>query len=321
VAPPPDKRDLLIAVSRRRRGRDEKNALRIHWSQGLWQDKYMADTNGSRGIAGHFGRQMRRDRLAHGWSITELADRSKINAAHLSRIENGKRPPTARIASALDSVFRERRGWYLQWFDDIRTAPEIPATFRNWSDYEDRTTTLRAWTPGIFDGLAQTEGYARAQIATEPALDQVARDLRLKARMARQQRLLGRAQPPLLVLLVDEAALYRRVGSPEVMAGQLHHLRDLAALPTVTVQVMAEVEHGSVGSEYMIADDAVWSENVVTGGTYTDQETVALTSLRFDTLRAECYKASESLALMERLEEQWATGASRPTRQVRAVRA
>jgi hypothetical protein len=71
----------------------------------------------------------------------------------------------------------------------------------------------------------------------------------------------------------------------------------------------------------MIADDAVWSENVVTGGTYTDQETVALTSLRFDTLRAECYKASESLMLIERLEEQWATGESRPTRQVRAARA
>jgi transcriptional regulator with XRE-family HTH domain len=301
--------------------RDARMLYAFTGRQELWHDKYMADTNGSRGIAGHFGRQVRRDRIAHGWSITELADRTKINAAHLSRIENGKRPPTARIAGALDGVFRERRGWYLQWFDDIRTAPEIPATFRNWSDYEDRTTTLRVWTPCIIDGLAQTEGYARAQIATEPAVDQVARDLRLKARMARQQRLLGRTQPPLLILLVDEPALYRRVGSPEIMAGQLRRLLDLAELPTVTIQVMSEVEHGSVGSEYMIADDAVWSENVVTGGTYTDQETVALTSLRFDTLRAECYKASESLMLIERLEEQWATGESRPTRQVRAARA
>jgi transcriptional regulator with XRE-family HTH domain len=280
----------------------------------------MTDTNGSSGIAGHFGRQVRRDRLAHGWSITELSTRTGINAAHLSRIENGKRPPTARIADTLDKVFPERRGWYLQWFDDIRTAPEIPATFRSWSDYEEKSVTLRAWTPVIIDGLAQTEDYAAAQIATEPGIDAAARDARLKARMARQERLLDRQKPPLLTLLVDEAALYREVGRPEIMAAQLCHLLGLAARPNVVLQVMPEVAHASVASEYLIADDAVWSENVITGGTYTAQETLTAATLRFDTLRGECYRVSESLALIERMEQVW-TGGNRPTRQVAAERA
>lgn len=276
----------------------------------------MADTNGtnSKGVPGHFGRQVRRDRLAHGWSIAELAGLSGINAAHLSRIENGRRPPTARTADALDKAFPERRGWYLQWFDDIRTAPEIPATFRNWADYEEKSAALRAWTPGIIDGLAQTEGYAAAQMATEPGLDTVARDMHVKARMARQQRVLGRQKPPLLALLVDQAALYRLVGSAEIMAGQLRHLRDLAGRPNVVLQVMPEIAHGSVSSGYLIADDAVWSEHVITGGTYTDPETVAATTLRFDSLRGECYRVSESLALLERLEQAW-SGGSHLTRQ------
>ena len=282
----------------------------------------MTDTDGSsgKGVAGHFGRQVRRDRLAHGWSITELAARTGINAAHLSRIENGKRPPTARIADALDKVLPERRGWYLQWFDDIRTAPEIPATFRSWSDYEERSATLRAWTPVIIDGLAQTEDYAAAQIATEPGIDAAARDTRLKARLARQKRLLDRQKPPLLTLLVDEAALYRAVGSPQTMAVQLRHLLGLAARPNVVLQVMPEIAHASVASEYLIADDAVWSENVITGGTYTAQETLTAATLRFDTLRGECYRVSESLALIERTEQAW-TGGNRPTRQVAAGRA
>jgi transcriptional regulator with XRE-family HTH domain len=276
----------------------------------------MADTNGSngKGVAGHFGRQVRRDRLAHGWSITELSARTGINAAHLSRVENGKRPPTARIADALDKAFSERRGWYLQWFDDIRTAPEIPATFRSWSDYEEKSATLRAWTPVIIDGLAQTEDYASAQIATEPGIDAAARDTRLKARMARQKSLLDRQKPPLLTLLVDEAALYREVGGPEIMIAQLRHLRDMTARPNVVLQVMPEVAHASVASGYLIADDAVWSENVITGGTYTAQETVTAATLRFDTLRGECYRVSESLALLERLEQAW-TGGNRLTRQ------
>jgi hypothetical protein len=82
------------------------------------------------------------------------------------------------------------------------------------------------------------------------------------------------------------------------------------------MQVMPEVAHASMASGYLIADDAVWCENVITAGTYTDPDTVSATALRFDSLRAECYRASESLALIERLESQWTTGVHRPTRQV-----
>ncbi len=278
----------------------------------------MAGTNGSGagGVAGHFGRQVRRDRLAHGWSIAELARRAKLDAAHLSRVENGRRPPTARIAAALDGVFTEHRGWYLTWLEETRTAPEIPVTFRSWSDYEDRTAALRVWTPGIVDGLVQAQAYAAALIATSPGVTDDAAAARLTARIERQHRVLGRDKPPSVTLLVDEAALYRQVGTAEVMAAQLGRLREVAALPAVLMQVMPEVAHASVASGYLIADDAVWCENVITGGTYTDPETVTATARRFDTLRAECYRASESLALIERLESQWTTGVRRPTRPV-----
>jgi transcriptional regulator with XRE-family HTH domain len=158
----------------------------------------MAGMSGSEpgGVAGHFGRQVRRDRLAHGWSISELARRAKIDAAHLSRVENGRRPPTARIAAALDSVFTERRGWYLTWLEETRTAPEIPVTFRSWSDYEDRTGTLRVWTPGIVDGLVQAEGYAAALIAISPVLPDAAAAARLKARMETAGWVPPRSWPP-----------------------------------------------------------------------------------------------------------------------------
>lgn len=47
-----------------------------------------------------------------GWSLPELSRRTGIDAGHLSRIENGKRPPTEAIALACDAVFPERRGWF-----------------------------------------------------------------------------------------------------------------------------------------------------------------------------------------------------------------
>lgn len=267
-----------------------------------------------KGVAGHFGRQMRRDRLAHGWSLTELGERAGINGAHLGRIESGLRPPSVRVADALDKVFPERRGWYLQWLDDIRTAPEVPATFRTWSDYEDRSATLRLWTPLIVDGLFQIEDYARALIAVTGVAGEVAA-ARLSTRMERQRRVLGRCR---ISYVLDQSALYRLVGSPEIMAAQLHHLLDVAAMPNVVLQVMPEVAHDAMAANYVLADDAVWSEHVVTGGVYTDPAIVAAAAARHDILRGECLKVSESLALIERLVEQW-TGENQPTRLVAAA--
>jgi transcriptional regulator with XRE-family HTH domain len=264
-----------------------------------------------KGVAGHFGRQMRRDRLAHGWSMTELAKQTGINGAHLGRIESGLRPPSVRVADALDKVFPERRGWYLQWLDDIRTAPEVPATFRSWSDYEDQSATLRLWTPLIVDGLFQTEDYARALIALTGVSAEVAA-ARLGARMDRQRRVLGRCR---VSYVLDQSALYRLVGSPEIMTAQLRHLLDVAVRPNVVLQVMPEMAHVALAASYALADDAVWSEHVVSGGVYTDPEIIASVAVRHDNLRGECMKVSESLALIGGLADQW-TGGNLPTRQV-----
>jgi transcriptional regulator with XRE-family HTH domain len=65
--------------------------------------------------AQHFGKQMRKERLARGWSLPELSARTGINAGHLSRIETGKRPPTEHVALALDAAFPERKGYFLEY--------------------------------------------------------------------------------------------------------------------------------------------------------------------------------------------------------------
>jgi len=43
-----------------------------------------------------------------------------IDAGHLSRIENGKRPPTAAIALACDAAFPERKGWFSEYYEESR---------------------------------------------------------------------------------------------------------------------------------------------------------------------------------------------------------
>lgn len=67
-------------------------------------------------------------------------------------------------------------------------------------------------------GLLQSEGYARALLATLPGVSNETVAARLASRMQRRHRVHLRDNPPSVCFLVDELSLYRRVGSPEVMA-------------------------------------------------------------------------------------------------------
>jgi transcriptional regulator with XRE-family HTH domain len=279
----------------------------------LWHDLCMTGTR-INGMAGHFGRQMRKERLAHGWSLDELSRRTGINAAHLSRIENGKRPPTEKVAKACDAVFPERRGWYVDWYDESRTWAEVPPGFRSWAEIEEKATTLHVWSPGIVHGLLQTEDYARSMLSTLQGATAEAVAARLANRMERQRRVMARDDPPSAWFIIDELALYRLVGSSEIMAGQLRHLLTVAALPRVTMTVMPAVAHPANASELIIADDAAYVEHMAGGFTYTDEETVSALAARFDSLRGECYRVSESAALIERLGEIWTAGENPLTR-------
>jgi transcriptional regulator with XRE-family HTH domain len=262
------------------------------------------------GAAGHFGRQMKKERLSRGWSLMELAERMGVDAAHLGRIESGKRPPTENLAAKCDDVFPERRGWFSEFYGESRHWPEVPASFKSWPEYEDKAANLRDWSPSIVTGLLQTEDYARALISVQPHISQGTITARLANRMQRQSRVLNRDDPPSAWFVIDELSLYREVGSAEVMAAQLRHLLDVATMPKVTIQVLPAVTHPVNASGFLMADDSVWIEHAAGGFVYTEKETCSGIALRFDSLRGECYRVSESLALIERLEGIWKAGAS-----------
>ena len=268
----------------------------------------MAD-NGVNNAATSFGQQMKQMRLAHHWTLRELAAKTGVNFTALSRVERGQRPPTETLARSCDRVFPELRGWFVSFYDSSRTW--MPAGFRDWGEYEDAAAELLAWTPGIVSGLAQTPGYARGMLAIHPGATPEQIETRLKARMARQRRLF-RDDGPVVSLLVDMAALYRAVESAEVMAGQCERLAELAGRPNVTVQVVPPVTIPLATASVMIADAAAYTEHALGGSVYTDGESVRWLHRMFDSVRAQARPASETPAILRRAKTSW-TGASRAT--------
>lgn len=102
---------------------------------------------------------------------------------------------------------------------------------------ETEASTVREVTLVNIPGLLQTEAYMRASFASGP-LPAFQVENEVKARLLRQRRLADEEFPLELTAIVDESALHKKVGSREVMRAQLRHLVEMAALPTVTLQLL-----------------------------------------------------------------------------------
>jgi hypothetical protein len=278
----------------------------------------MAANNGNN-AATHFGRQMKKERLDHGWSLREFSARTGVDFTTASRIENGRRPPTETVAAACDAVFPGRKGWFSEYYQESKSW--TPPGFRDWPEYEDKAVSIRVWSPGVVDGLLQTQGYAHALLSTVPGVSDEIVSARLANRMARQQRVLFRDDPPASWFVVDEMSLYRLVGSAEVMAAQMRHVAEVGRLPHVTMQILPAVAHPANASEFIVTDNAAYVEHLVGGLVYTEGETVTTVERLFARILSESEKASESLATVERLGETWTAGGSLVFQAPRAARA
>ena len=105
----------------------------------------------------YFGQQVRRARRAAGWTLAEFGQRIGYDPGQISRIENGKRPPTELFAQMCDRAFPDRDGWFGEFYAESRTWIATPPWFRSWVEHEQQAATLRIWQLGVLSGLLQTE--------------------------------------------------------------------------------------------------------------------------------------------------------------------
>jgi hypothetical protein len=240
-----------------------------------------------------------------------------VHFTGLSEIENGRRPFNENLAIKCDEHFPERRGWYLTYYTESKDW--TPPAFRDWSEYEESATELLIWSPNAVEGIAQTEGYARAMISIWPGISPEVAETRLQGRMRRQKRVF-RPKGPRIVLMVDHVGLYRGVGSAEIMSEQCGRLAALSQFEAVTLQVVPPVALNLVTTTLILADTAAYTENALSGAVYTDDESVRRLRLLFDSIRGEAAKVSESLAMIREAQRRW-TGGHRVTQGTAARRA
>jgi transcriptional regulator with XRE-family HTH domain len=233
------------------------------------------------------GARLRKLREAAGVSREDAGYAIRSSESKISRLELGRTGCKLRDVSDLLDLYLvgegERAtllamagsanapGWWQQYGD------AVPGWFAPYLGLEQAAEVIRCYEVQFVPGLLQTADYARAvfqiEAAAGPGIEQ-----QVSVRM-RRQRVLQRPGPPRLWAVIDEAALRRPIGGPEVMEAQLAFLIEQASRPNITIQLLpySVGAHAAEGGAFTLlrfaeADlpDVVYLEHL-TGAQYIER--------------------------------------------------
>ncbi|WP_328790310.1 MULTISPECIES: helix-turn-helix domain-containing protein [unclassified Streptomyces] len=253
----------------------------------------------------YYSYELRRLREEAGLKQAQLGAIIFCTGSLIGMIENGKRVPTRDFSERVDAALGT--GGVFSRLVGLVLRSVLPTWFQPYAEMEARATYISTYQAQLVYGLLQTPDYARAVLAS--GLPDELDDM-LAARLERQ-RILNREHPPMVWVVLDEAALYRPIGGLEVMRDQLAHLLSFREKRWVRIQVLpfAAGEHASlIGSftamRFEDDPDMVYSEDLISGHMTANPDTVKEAALRYAHVQAAALSVEASAALIVRVMEE-----------------
>ncbi|MFD7321009.1 Scr1 family TA system antitoxin-like transcriptional regulator [Streptomyces sp. NPDC059875] len=253
----------------------------------------------------YYGSELRRLREEAGLKQQQLGDIVFCTASLIGQIETAKKVPTREFSERLDAALMT--GGLFSRLVGLVLKSQLPTWFQQYAELEARATYISTYQAQLVYGLLQTEEYARAVLAT--GLPDDLEGL-VAARMERQ-RILSREQPPMAWVILDESALHRPIGGPEVMRNQLAYLLGFRANRWLRIQVLpfAAGEHASlIGAfnslRFEDDPDIVYTEDLIAGHMTANPDTVKEAALRYAHLQASALSVEDSAELIMRVMEE-----------------
>lgn len=189
------------------------------------------------------GRELRRLRERAQVTRDAAAAELECDLSKISRLENGGRtlqPVELRALLRLYEATEEETARLSELGKAARRRAAIRVVdwARSFFALESEAAEIKSYQSELVPGLLQVPEYTRAVArAFNPTGDRAEVEHIVAVRQERQARLLGKEAPQLWVV-INEAVIRRPVGGVEVMHSQLTRLRELAELPSISLQIM-----------------------------------------------------------------------------------
>ncbi|UWZ47073.1 helix-turn-helix domain-containing protein [Dactylosporangium matsuzakiense] len=255
-----------------------------------------------------------------GWEIR--SSESKISRMELGRVGFKERDVADLLTlygvddgeerSRLLALARDANnpGWWHR-FGDV-----LPSWFHSYLGLEAAAALIRTYEVQFVPGLLQTQEYARSVVLLghgRAKEDEIER--RVELRMQRQQ-ILTRKDAPKLWMVVDEAALRRPIGGPDVMRAQLDALLEInSTLPNVRLQVIPfnAGGHAAAGGAFTILrfpdddlPDVVYIEQLTSAPYLDKRDDVDLYAEAMERLCVEARPPTDTAKILEEIRREFA---------------
>lgn len=264
-----------------------------------------------------FGEALRFYRKRAGLNLEDLAPLVHLSVSTIRAYEDGRRVPQRHTIADIEALpTMNADGALLMLWDQFEAGMSyqvFPDWVQDWIEaIEPGATTLRWYETVYIPALLQTEGYMRAVFATRFGRSADEIEDKVQARLARQQRLLEREEPPALWFILDYAVLMRPVGGRQVMAEQIGRLIEAAQQPNIHIEIIPQEAgtHEGLAGAFVIADfddkpSIGFQEGAVRGLPLRERKDVAWLELTWTTLRSETLPRGTSLAQLEETAKKW----------------
>lgn len=245
-----------------------------------------------------------------GHSKVELAALLGYTPQFIGQLESCKNVPSRRVAEDLDTYFKTN-GVFVRLWQNINETKHLTALPPGFADYltrESEADELRIYCALLVVGIFQTEEYARTILgdfnggSTED----------LVSRRLERRSILERENPPRVWLVLDEGAIRRTIGGPQVMADQLHYLHELSSRPKCMVQIVPYQVgyHEGLGGDLTILGfenrpSIGYTESAGVGVLNEQASGVADLAVRYDLLRGHALPVAESRTMLEEAMESY----------------
>jgi transcriptional regulator with XRE-family HTH domain len=273
-----------------------------------------------------FAENLKAMRELAGLSRDELGAQIAFSGSVIASIESLHRAPTVEQGRRIDAAFK-LQGVFENQAKKIR-GQSYPEPFRDYAEEEAKAEALYICEHSLIPGPLQIAEYARAVFETLPNTSTGEIERLVAARLARQEILTREDPPPPMVwILIDEQALYRPIGGPEVMYAQLVHVAEVSQRPNVSVGVVPYTAGGHTGllgagtiAERQGQPSILNLEDLADGRVSEDSTIVSRVGLRFKSLQMEAHSPRVSREMIARVaKERWKASAPDGERALTAV--
>jgi transcriptional regulator with XRE-family HTH domain len=257
-------------------------------------------------LTAFYGWKVRTLREERGWTQVDLGKKIALGDDAVSKLELGKSAPDDRTGELLDATFGT--GTYFKDHAPLVRKERIPGPARSLAQSEEAASSIRIYEPDVVTGLLQIEPYIRAKVEASIFADEVEE---IVAERLRRQEILERKSPPRLVLILDEVALRRVIGGPEVLKSQLDRLEEAMARTNVTIQVVpvatgayAGLSAGFTIMSFIERPDVAFVDGPNNTGQFIDRpDMVSGLIATYDLIRSAALPSAQTALLIKEIRE------------------